>query len=134
MLNGNTGAMLSKLASATGISDRQPGAVAEPAHRREQHDLAGDARCGRNPAAATDIAENQRDDPGQPASQALGTGGRQATYRPSPASKRRSGSRSNPNRATLTAALQAMLTYQTAQADREAYVRRLTTAQEQAGI
>jgi hypothetical protein len=34
----------------------------------------------------------------------------------------------------LSAALQAMLTYQTAQADRESYVRRLTTAQEQAGI
>jgi hypothetical protein len=38
------------------------------------------------------------------------------------------------NSTTSATAPQAMLTHQTAQADREAYVRRLTTAQEKAGI
>jgi P-type conjugative transfer protein TrbJ len=67
-------------------------------------------------------------------SQALGTGGQQATLQTLAGIQATVGQQIQSQQATTSAALQAMLTAQAAQAEREDYIRRLTTAQEQAGI
>jgi P-type conjugative transfer protein TrbJ len=134
MLNGNTGAMLGKLASATGYP---AGSLAQ-----WQNQLIVESNTiSQAMGAAAKILQQQQTSLKTNAatlaslqSQALGTGGRQATLQTLAGLEATIGQQIQSQQGTLTAALQAMLTYQTAQADREAYVRRLTTAQEQAGI
>jgi len=134
MLNGNTRVMLNRLASATGYPT---GSLAQWQNQL----ITQDNTISRAMRAAAEILEQQQTSLKTNATtlaelhnQALGTGGRQATLQTLAGIEATIGQQIQSQQATLSGALQAMLTHQTAQADRDAYVRRLTTAQEKAGI
>jgi hypothetical protein len=134
MLNGNSRAMLDRLAITTGYPS---GSLAQWQNQL----IVQDNAISQAMRAAAEILQQQQTSLKSNAStlsdlqsQALGTGGQQATLQTLAGIQATVGQQIQSQQATLSGALQAMLTHQTAQADREAYMRRLTTAQAKAGI
>ena len=133
MLNGDSRAMLDRLAAATGYPT---GSLSQWQNRLITEDNA----ISQATKAAAEILDQQRNTLNTNATtladlhaQAMGTTGQQATLQSIAGIQSTIGQSMQSQQATMNGAWQAMLTYQAAQADREAYTRKLVTLQQEAG-
>jgi P-type conjugative transfer protein TrbJ len=134
MLRGNARAMLSRLA---GEGTYPAGSLSEWQNRL----ATGEVEVSRATYAAARILEKQQSTLGVNAttlaslqSQAMGTTGQQATLQTIAGILTATGQQSQSHQAAMGGSMQAVLTGQAAQTAREAHIRRLATAQGQAGI
>lgn len=133
MLNGDTRAMLDRLAGATGYPT---GSLSQWQNRLITQDVA----ISQAMMAAAKILDQQQTSLKTNSAtlddlhtQAMGTTGQQATLQSLAGIQATVGQSIQSQQATSNAAMQAMLTYQAAQADRDAYARKLLTLQQEAG-
>ena len=133
MLNGDARAMLDRLAGATGYPT---GSLSQWQNRL----ITQDAAISQAMMAAAKILDQQQTSLKTSSAtldvlhtQAMGTTGAQASLQTLAGIQATVGQSIQSSQATSNAAMQAMLTYQAAQADREAYARKLATLQRDAG-
>ena len=133
MLNGDARAMLDRLAGAT----KYPSGNLS---QWQNQLITQDAAISQAMLAAAKLLDRQQTSLKTNSTalddlhtQALGTTGQQATLQTLAGIQATVGQSIQSQQATSTAAMQAMLTHQAAQADREAYVRKLVTLQQEAG-
>ena len=134
MLNGDTRAMLDRLAATTGYPT---GSLSQWQNRL----ITQDAAISKSMMAAAKILDQQQTSLKTSSAtlddlhtQAMGTTGAQASLQTLAGIQTTVGQSMQSQQVTMTAAMQAMLTHQAAQADREAYVRRRVTADMDAGM